>query len=217
MWKTSTPIRLMSILIIVGVSGCGLIQTKSSINDSFAAITNAASYDCKSSDGQPVPGCVIEGKLILTAPTQNITYILYRPEDNLKTQPIPCTLPAQAAEALATSSSIGLSVPVKVATGSAALSGTASESQTAQLISLGNNVAPALYVLTSNFSLCLAYGFGVLSAAEYATQLETAIEAAKSLGTAPPSTPPATPTPPPAPNGHGAAAAAPTGAVVHSN
>lgn len=200
---------LMGIWMLITLSGCERPTIKPDYRE-FAAITNKSSWDCvNANDETAVPKCVIEGKLIITDPTKNITYVLYRPEDKTQATPIVCTLPAQAAAALSSSSSLGLSVPVSAAGAAAALSASATQSQTAQLISLGNNAAAALYVLAASFELCMAYGFDAIDQSAFAPQFSDVLKSAASLSPAA-----AAPAAPPAPKGDAAGNAKAGGAAA---
>lgn len=170
--------KIIIFIVALALTACSTLHP--SLNSQFAPITNASSYDCVHS--APMAGCKIEGKLVLTDPTRNLTYVLYRPEDTGKEHPVPCTLPAQAAEALGHSGSFGLSVPV----GAASVGAKVGEAETSQVVPLGNNAAPALYILAANFSLCLAYGFGAIDAPTYSQNMTKLIDNAKPSAPLPP-------------------------------
>jgi hypothetical protein len=172
--------KYLCLIIASCLTGCSALHP--SIRESFAAITNKASWDCRDANGSAVSGCEIEGKLILTDPVKNVTYVLYRPSDTSRSHPVPCTLPAQAASALSSGGSLDL--------GYAGAKVGASQTHGEQITALGVNVAPALYVLVANFSLCLAYGFGAIDEAVYSQDLSRVMEKAVTLVPPPPAPPP---------------------------
>ncbi|MBN3753253.1 hypothetical protein G3N95_09875 [Paraburkholderia sp. Tr-20389] len=169
----------------IGLSGCGTGgNTTASDPPTFAVITNQSSYDCRKSDGTRDDTCKIEGKVLHNGPTANLSYILYKPSDKEHETPIVCTLPAAAADVIATGRSMSLTVPVSAAGAQAALGISGGTSQTAQLVNLNTGSQPALYILTSNFSLCMAYGFGAIDSTTYAASLTKVLADAAKMSVA---------------------------------
>jgi hypothetical protein len=124
------------------------------------AITNQASYNCddyKDANGvlhQRDSNCRVQGKLILTNPTKNLSYVLYRKGDAAHFEPVLCTLPSQAAEALKKIRNTEATVTVP----KVSITGKRDAQDTSDVVVLNKDdeMSAALFVLSSSFSLCMA-------------------------------------------------------------
>ncbi len=137
---------------------------------SITAITNKSSPNClyTSSDGETkvISDCKLQGKLILTSPTDNLSYVLYRKDDPNYQHPVLCTLPAQAAEALTQIRKGNIAVPIPKGT----ITAGAEKQDNSNIILLNKDdeMSPSLYVLSSNFALCMSYGSNAINEIDFA-------------------------------------------------
>lgn len=149
------------------LSACKNTEEKKS---SITAITNKSSPNClyTGSNGETkyITDCKLQGKLILTSPTDNLSYVLYRKDDTNYQHPVLCTLPAQAAEALTQIRKGNIAVPIPKGTITAG--GEKQDNSNIILLNKDDEMSPSLYVLSSNFALCMSYGSNAINENDFA-------------------------------------------------
>ncbi|HCB0645332.1 TPA: hypothetical protein MYL57_005427 [Klebsiella variicola subsp. variicola] len=147
-------IIFFSILLLSGCKNSQYEETE------IQAITNKSSSNCLHRDengkSKPIYNCEIEGKLILTSPAKNLSYVLYRKSDTDRKYPVVCTLPAQAAEALTRIRKVNFTIPISKS--SATAGGEKQDNSSIALLNKDDDMSPSLYVLSANFALCMSYG-----------------------------------------------------------
>ncbi len=74
----STCVAVLAASVVASLADCGATPTRSS---AFSTITIKSSWDCLHEDKTAITDCEIEGKLVLTDPSWNLTYALYRKKD----------------------------------------------------------------------------------------------------------------------------------------
>lgn len=159
------------VLVNLTLSGCSSEEPK---DTDILAITNQASYNCddyKDANGvlhQRDSNCRVQGKLILTNPMKNLSYVLYRKDDTAHFEPVLCTLPSQAAEALKKIRNTEATVTVP----KVSITGKRDTQDTSDVVVLNKDdeMSAALFVLSSGFALCMAYGSNAIDQNTY-TQL----------------------------------------------
>lgn len=161
-----SPAKFIWLPILISINGCSNVEKK---GPDFLAITNQPSVNCNYKDSSgtihPIAGCQVQGKLILTNPTDNLSYVLYRKGDSGHSYPVLCTLPAQAAEALTKirKAEATISIPKVPITGK----GESQDNSSIVVLNKDDDMSSALYVLSSSFSLCMAYASNAINEESY--------------------------------------------------
>lgn len=182
-------------IVLAGLllSGCTSEAPKET---DILAITNQASYNCddyKDANGilhHRDSNCRVQGKLILTNPMKNLSYVLYRKGDTAHFEPVLCTLPSQAAEALKKIRNTEATITVP----KVSITGKRDTQDTSDVVVLNKDdeMSSALFVLSSSFSLCMAYGSNAIDQDAYAQLfskiLDNAIKGKETVVNAKPAT-----------------------------
>lgn len=144
----------------------------------ISAITNKSSANCLTKDSagmtKEIVGCDIGGKMILTSPTDNLSYVLYRKNDRKHLNPVLCTLPAQAADALTRIRKVNAVIPL--AKGGLTAGGEKQDNTTVISLNKDDDMSPSLYVLSSNFALCMSYGSNAIDEKTFAQLLSKTLD-----------------------------------------
>ncbi len=130
----------------------------------FGSITNKDAADCMDDSGKPIEGCRFLGKVILTKPTDNVSFQIFQKDGSL----VMCASPAEAAKSTSTTAELGLALNAKVAGAPASQAASASASATQAIVALQAADAPTHFVATATYANCLAYASGMLTAAQAA-------------------------------------------------
>lgn len=125
----------------------------------FGSITNKDAGDCQD-NGKEIPGCRFMGKVILTKPTDNVSFQIFQKNDTL----VMCASPAEAAKSISTNSALTLALNAKVAGAPASQSASAAASATQAIVALHAADAPTHYVATATYANCLAFASGMITA-----------------------------------------------------
>jgi len=170
------------------LGGCGVFQSPYSDHPTFtngeksivtfAPIANANTWDCKDSNEKPIPDCKFTGKVILTKPTDNVSFQFFRDDKNI----VICASPAEVAKSISTSGALAAALGVKVAGAPAAQSASASSSATEALQALASIDAPTHFVAVAMYNTCLQFASGMLSAQQAADQVKLIITVSPTIG-----------------------------------
>ena len=111
----------------------------------------------ESNNQAPFPKCVVTGKIILTKPTDNVSFQVFVPDGHGGAHVVMCASPAEAGKTVSTSSTVAGTISVK----SVAAGVSAAEGVNESLVVLQSLDAATHYVATASYVNCLAFASGM--------------------------------------------------------
>ena len=110
-----------------------------------------------SNNQAPFPKCVVTGKIVLTKPTDNVSFQVFVPDGHGGARVVMCASPAEAGKTVSTSSTVAGTVSVK----SVAAGVSAAQGVNENLVVLQSLDAATHYVATASYVNCLAFASGM--------------------------------------------------------
>jgi hypothetical protein len=156
------------LLLTVGFSGCSILESPYSAHDptyrqgekgsfNIGQVTDQDTGRCSAAEQQQ-GRCRVLGKLILTNPSDNVSFQLMRSDG----QAVLCASPAEAEKTLSTTGSLNGAFNVRSVAASAPVSMGGASSAAENAMVLQSLDGATHYIAVSIFSVCLAYASGII-------------------------------------------------------